>query len=77
MINIFLYTLDLQPNGNKTENCLTTFKQNNDEKPMWFDRPCNESDVTNQPGHRFMCECNVLDEQNTILGKISPTFKSN
>ena len=76
MINI-LYTLDLQPNGNKTENCLTTFKQNNNEKPMWFDRPCNESDVTDKPGHRFMCECNVSDEQNMILGKIFPTFKSN
>lgn len=78
ILTIFLYTLDSQPNGNKMENCLTTFKQNNDEEPMWFDRPCNESDgtsdVTNKPGHRFMCECNVSDEQNNISGKIFPTF---
>ena len=81
ILTIFLYTLDSQPNGNKMENCLTAFKQNNDEEPMWFDRPCNESDgtsdVTNKPGHRFMCECDVSDEQNQISGKIFHTFKSN
>ena len=41
---------------------------------MWYDRPCNESDEIGEPGHRFMCECNVSDEQNNISGKIFPTF---
>ena len=41
---------------------------------MWYDRPCNENDTAGEPGHRFMCECNVSDEQNNISGKIFPTF---
>ena len=36
---------------------------------MWYDRPCNENDRTGEPGHRFMCECNELDEQNNSFGK--------
>jgi hypothetical protein len=42
---------------------LTTFKPSNDEKPMWYDRPCIENDVRDEPGHKFMCECNVPDQQ--------------
>ena len=74
ILNIFFYTLGSQPDGNKKENCLTTFKQNKNGTPMWYDRSCNESDVAGKPGHRFMCECNVSDEQNNISGKIFPTF---
>ena len=41
---------------------------------MWYDRPCNESDEIGEPGHRFMCECNVFDEQNDSYCKIFSTF---
>ena len=30
---------------------------------MWYDRPCIENDVSDEPGHKFMCECNVSDQQ--------------
>ena len=30
---------------------------------MWYDRPCIENDVSDEPGHKFMCECNVPDKQ--------------
>ena len=75
MVNIFFYTLDSQPNENKKQNCLTTFKPDINKSPMWYDRPCNENDTAGEPGHRFMCECNVSDEQNNIYGKIF--FSSN
>ena len=71
-----MYTLvspKQQPDGNTKENCLTTFKPDNNDTPMWYDRPCNENDKIGEPGHRFMCECNVFDECN-ISGKIFPTF---
>ena len=34
--------------------------------PMWYDRPCIENDVSDEPGHKFMCECNVPDKQTSI-----------
>ena len=61
--SIFSYISDSQPNGNTKENCLTTFKPSNDEMPMWYDRPCIENDVSDEPGHKFMCECTVPDQQ--------------
>ena len=30
-------------------------------EPLWFDRPCFENDVNEEPGHRFMCECEVTE----------------
>ena len=35
---------------------------------MWYDRPCieNRSDVIGEPGHKFMCECNVPDKQTGV-----------
>ena len=30
---------------------------------MWYDRPCIENDVSDEPGHKFMCECTVPDQQ--------------
>ena len=30
---------------------------------MWYDRPCIENDVGDEPGHKFMCEFNVPDKQ--------------
>ena len=48
-----------QPNGKTTENCLITFKLNNEDRPMWFDRPCIENDAIDEVGHRFICEFNV------------------
>ena len=68
---MFFYTLDSQPNGNKKQNCLTTFKPGINKSPMWHDRPCNErDDKIGELGYRFMCECNVSDKQNNISGKI-------
>ena len=74
--NIFLYTLvsKKQPNGNTVENCLTTFKLNNEGEPLWFDRPCIENDVIGVPGHKFMCEFNLPDRQNDLFSKIFLKF---
>ena len=33
---------------------------------MWYDRPCIENDATDEPGHKFMCECNVPDKQTGV-----------
>ena len=66
--NIF-YTLVSQPNGNTTENCLTTFKPDNNSRPMWYDRPCIENDGNGEPGHRFVCECDESDELNNNFGR--------
>ena len=63
-----------QPNGNTIENCLTTFKPNNSDKPLWFDRPCIENDKLDEPGHKFMCEFNVPDQQKDLFGKIFTRF---
>ena len=50
------------------ENCLTTFKQNNDEEPMWFDRPCNESDGTSDDdGDRTADVNNESDKQVVVV----------
>ena len=67
-------TLDSQPNGNEKENCLTTFIPNNDDRPMWYDRSCIDIDdeAGNEPGHKFMCECNVPDQPRSLSGKIFP-----
>ena len=71
------YTLVAQPNGNETENCLTTFKPKNGDRPMWYDRPCNDTrDGTRYgttPGHKFMCESNAVPDP---FGKIFHKFKS-
>ena len=71
-----MYTLvsEKQPNGNTIENCLTTFKLNNDDEPLWFDRPCIENDLLDEPGHKFMCEFNLPNQQNDLFGKIFPKF---
>ena len=37
---------------------------------MWYDRPCIENDVSDEPGHKFMCECTVPDQQ---TGEQNPT----
>ena len=67
-------TLDSQPNGNEKENCLTTFIPNNDNRPMWYDRPCNETeDGKTAPGHKFMCESNAVPDP---FGKIFLNFNS-
>ena len=78
MINIHnFYTLVAQPNGNETENCLTTFKPKNGDSPLWYDRPCNDTrDGTasqSTPGHKFMCESNAFPDP---IGKIFHNFKS-
>ena len=71
-----MYTLvsKKQPNGNTIENCLTTFKLNNEDEPLWFDRPCIENDVIGVPGHKFMCEFNLPDRQNDLFSKIFLKF---
>ena len=33
---------------------------------MWYDRPCIENNVRDEPGHKFMCECNVPDKQTGV-----------
>ena len=64
----FLFNLVSQPNGGLTENCLTTFIPDNDDSPRWYDRPCvEENDSEGDVGHKFMCECNVPDQN--PLGK--------
>ena len=31
--------------------------------PMWYDRPCNETeDGETAPGHKFMCESNAIPD---------------
>ena len=64
MISIYIfYPLVPQPDGNKTQNCLTTFKPKNGTLPMWYDRPCNETeDGETAPGHKFMCESNAIPD---------------
>ena len=44
------------------------------DMPLWFDRPCNENDVLDEPGYKFMCEFNVPDQQKNLFGKIFPRF---
>ena len=51
-----------QPNGGREENCLTSFRQGS-ANPLWYDRPCDDIDATDEPGHRFMCECKVEDHE--------------
>ena len=70
-----MYTLvsKKQPNGNAIENCLTTFKLNNDDEPLCI-APCIENDVLDEPGHKFMCEFNLPDQQNDLFSKIFPKF---
>jgi len=53
-----------QPNGNKRENCLTTFKLDNNPRPMWYDRSCLQRN-----GYKFMCECNVPAPTTTTTAK--------
>ena len=76
-INLFSIDLD-QPNGGLAENCVTTFKESEDvnvfnqdgststitsTSTSWYDRPCiEENDVFGDVGHKFMCECNVPDQ---------------
>ena len=51
---LIFYPSASQPNGNKHENCLTTFKPNNNASPLWYDRSCIETER-----HKFICECDV------------------
>ena len=44
------------------------------DRPLWFDRPCIENDELDEPGHKFMCEFNVPDQQKDLFGKIFPRF---
>ena len=69
-----MYTLvsKKQPNGNTIENCLTTFKLNDDDEPLWL---CIENDVLDEPGHKFMCEFNLPNQQNDLFGKIFPKYQ--
>jgi len=54
---------DSQPNGGLAENCVTAFKENQDDySPSWYDRPCIENDSFGDVGHKFMCECDVPDQ---------------
>ena len=48
---LIFYSLASQPNGEKSENCLTTFKPKNNASPLWYDRTCNEKEK-----HKFFCE---------------------
>ena len=62
-INLFSIDLDSQPNGGLAENCVTAFKENQDDySPSWYDRPCIENDSFGDVGHKFMCECDVPDQ---------------
>ena len=62
-INLFSIDLDSQPNGGLAENCVTAFKKSKDDSsPMWYDRPCVENDTFGDVGHKFMCECDVPDQ---------------
>ena len=67
-ISINLFSIDLdypdsQPNGGLAENCVTAFKKNKNYFPSWYDRPCvEENDSFGDVGHKFMCECDVPDQ---------------
>jgi hypothetical protein len=62
-INLFSIDLDSQPNGGLAENCVTAFKENQDDySPSWYDRPCIENDAFGDVGHKFMCESDVPDQ---------------
>ena len=65
--NFFSIDLDSQPNGGLAENCVTAFKENQDDySPSWYDRPCvEENDSFGDVGHKFMCECDVPDQNKT------------
>ena len=55
--------LGRQPDGKKDQNCLVTFrpgKPTDDSNPLYYDRPCFENDEIGEPGHKFMCECEIV-----------------
>ena len=71
-INLFSIDLDSQPNGGLAENCVTAFKENQDDyNPSWYDRPCIENDSFGDVGHKFMCECDVPDQNKSRNPQVS------